>query len=66
MERGETALDYMDGLLADRCWLAAGQVTVADISLLAYTRLAPEGGFDLDARRNLRGWIGRCEAKLGL
>ncbi len=66
VERGEAALDYMDGLLANRRWLAADQFTVADISLLAYTRLAPEGGFELAARGNLVGWISRCEAELGL
>jgi glutathione S-transferase len=41
-------------------------MTIADISLLAYTRLAGEGGFDLSGRRNLRAWIGRCETVLGL
>ncbi len=66
VERGEAALDYMDGLLAHRRWLAADQFTVADISLLAYTRLAHEGGFEMAARGNLIGWIGRCEEKLGL
>jgi len=33
---------------------------------LPYTRLAPEGGFELSARHNLRAWIARCEAELGL
>lgn len=45
---------------------AADQFTVAGISLLAYTRLAPEGGFELEARRHLGNWIRRCEAELGL
>ena len=66
VERGEAALDYMDGLLAVRRWMAADQFTVADISLLAYTRLAHEGGFDLQARPRPRDWISRCERKLGL
>ena len=66
VERGEAALDYMDGLLANRRWLAAGRFTVADISLLAYTRLAHEGGFDLAPRGNIGGWISRCEGELGL
>jgi glutathione S-transferase len=41
-------------------------MSVADIALLAYTRLAPEGGFDLSARLAVRHWIARCEAELGL
>ena len=41
-------------------------MTIADIALLPYTRLAHEGGFDLAARGNLRAWIGRCEKALGL
>jgi glutathione S-transferase len=41
-------------------------MTIADIALLAYTRLAHEGGFDLAPRRNVRAWIGRCEDVLGL
>lgn len=64
--RGEAALDYMDRRLGMRRWLAADQFTVADIALLAYTRLAPEGGFELAARGNLVEWISRCEAELGL
>lgn len=66
VERGEAALDHMDDLLSGKDWLVGGQLTLADISLLAYTRLAAEGGFDLTTRTNLRAWITRCEKKLGL
>jgi glutathione S-transferase len=41
-------------------------MSVADIALLAYTRVAHEGGFDLASRPNVRTWIGRCEAQIGL
>jgi glutathione S-transferase len=41
-------------------------MTIADIALLAYTRLAHEGGFDLSSRPNVRAWIARCEDALGL
>ena len=41
-------------------------MTIADIALLAYTRLAHEGGFDLSGRPNVRAWIGRCEEALAL
>ncbi|HET9715720.1 MAG TPA: glutathione S-transferase family protein [Pseudolabrys sp.] len=66
VERGERALDLMERELAGRNWLASSTMTIADIALLAYTRLAPEGGFDLQDRPNLREWIARCEEKLGL
>ena len=66
VERGEAALDLMDRSLAGRSWLAGEGMTIADIALLAYTRLAHEGGFDLALRANVRAWIGRCEDVLGL
>jgi glutathione S-transferase len=67
VERGEAALDTMDGrLLAGRSWLIGDAITIADVVLLAYTRLAQEGGFDLSARPNVRAWIRRCEQALGL
>jgi glutathione S-transferase len=67
VERGEAALDVMDRrLLAGRSWLVGEAMTIADIALLAYTRLAHEGGFDLSSRPNVRSWIGRCEQVLGL
>jgi glutathione S-transferase len=67
VERGEAALDTMDRrLLAGRSWLVGETMTIADIALLPYTRLAHEGGFDLSSRPNVRSWIGRCEGALGL
>jgi glutathione S-transferase len=67
VERGEAALDTMDRrLLAGRSWLVGETMTIADIALVAYTRLAHEGGFDLASRSNVRAWIARCEAALGL
>jgi glutathione S-transferase len=64
--RGEAALDLMDKHLSGRRWFVDGHMTVADIALLAYTRFADEGGFDISPRRNVRDWISRCEAELGL
>lgn len=66
VERGERALDLMDRMLEDRDWLVGDGFTVADISLLAYTRLAGEGGFDLSPRASVRAWIERCEAALSI
>jgi glutathione S-transferase len=66
VERGEAALDLLDRQLTDRAWLVGGGMTIADIALLAYSRVAHEGGFDLGARANLRAWIGRGETQLNL
>jgi glutathione S-transferase len=66
VERGEAALDLLDRQLTDRAWLVGDGMTVADIALLAYSRVAHEGGFDLASRPNLRAWIGRGETQLNL
>jgi glutathione S-transferase len=67
VERGEKALDLMESQLGGaRQWLVGETLTIADIALLAYTRLAHEGGFDLTPRPNVRAWIGRCEDALRL
>jgi glutathione S-transferase len=64
--RGEAALDRLEKALAGTEFLVGETMTIADISLLAYTRLSPEGGFDLTARPRLRRWIAACERELGL
>jgi glutathione S-transferase len=66
VERGEAALDFLDKLLSDRRWLVGDSLSIADIVLLPYTRLAPEGGFELAGRDNVSAWIARCERELGL
>ena len=66
VQRGEAALDLMDWVLSDRAWFAGDRVSVADIALLPYTRLAHEGGFDLSCRTNVRNWVARCEKALKL
>lgn len=66
VERGDAALDAMDQALIDRAYLVGAGLTIADIGLLAYTRLAGQGGFDLAARPAVTAWIGRCENALGL
>ena len=58
-EAGLAALDLMDRYLADRKWLAAGRLTVADICLFAYTHVADEADFDLEAYPAIVGWMER-------
>ena len=66
VERAEAALDLMEQVLGTRDWIAGETFTIADISLLAYTRLCHEGGFALGQRPSLAGWIKRAEDSLGL
>ena len=64
--RGDAALDFLDKQLEGRPWLVDGQCSIADIALLAYTRFADEGGFDLTPRLNVTNWIARCEKELAI
>jgi glutathione S-transferase len=66
VERGEAALDLMERTLAGRDWFVGTTFSIADIALVAYTRLSHEGGFDLASRPRIRAWIARCERALGL
>lgn len=68
MERGYGALARMEARLSEdgRDWLAGTAVSLADLALVAYTRVAHEGGFDLERYPTLRGWIGRVEAAFGI
>ncbi|MET3923984.1 glutathione S-transferase family protein [Devosia sp. 2618] len=63
--RGNKALDLMEQALTGRTWLVGETMTIADIALLAYTRQAPQGGFDLNGRPALLAWIAACEHELG-
>lgn len=66
VERGEKALDLMQQMIKGNMWFVGDSLSVADIALLAYTRLAPEGGFDLSSRPDVKAWIMRAEMALGL
>jgi glutathione S-transferase len=66
VKRGYAALDQMERHLAGGSYLAGGTLSLADIALLAYTRLAHEGGFDLAPYAAIRRWIDKAEAELGL
>eukprot|EP01037_Dinobryon_pediforme_P030509 gene30509-34621_t len=65
VRRGEAALDWMEARLDGVDWFVGSSITVADIALVAYTRLAHEGGFDMSARKRTTAWIARCDAALG-
>jgi glutathione S-transferase len=66
IKRGYAALARMEHQLAATRFLVGDSVSLADVSLLAYTRLAHEGGFHLEGYASLRRWIGETEKSLGL
>ncbi|MFY9954449.1 glutathione S-transferase family protein [Bradyrhizobium sp.] len=66
IKRGYAALARMEHQLAATRFLVGDAVSLADVSLLAYTRLAHEGGFHLEGYASLRRWIGETEKALGL
>jgi glutathione S-transferase len=59
---GHKALQVMEQQLAQKPFLAGEKVTTADISLYAYTHVADEGGFELEAYPAIRAWLDRVAA----
>jgi glutathione S-transferase len=66
MERGRAALERMEAALTAADWLVGDGPTLADLALVAYTRVAHEGGFDLEPFPAIRRWIGRVEGVFGI
>ena len=66
VKRGYAALALMEHQLHGTAFLVGSSMTLADVALLAYTRVAHEGGFHLDGYASVRRWIGACEKKLEL
>lgn len=66
VERGAAALARLEGQLATTPYLVGERLTLADIALVAYTRVAHEGGFDLSRYPAVKAWVGRVEAALDI
>lgn len=66
MAKGRRALGVMEMQLTYTDWLVGDRLSCADIALVAYTRLAHEGGFDLAAFPSVERWVGRTETALGI
>jgi glutathione S-transferase len=64
VERAYGALQRLEDALTDSAFLVGDTLTLADVSLVAYTRVAHEGGLSLDAYPAVRAWIARVEAGL--
>ena len=63
-ERGAAALSKMEAALTASPFLVGKTPTLADIALVAYTRTAHEGGFDLADYPAVKAWIDRVETAL--
>ena len=60
----ESALKRLDKALAGRSYLVGDALSLADISLVAYTRFAADGGFRLADYPAVDAWVARLEAEL--
>ena len=64
VERGRGALQRLEDALAQSAFLVGDALSLADVALVAYTRVAHEGGFDLADYPQVAAWVGRVERAL--
>ena len=66
LAKGRRALGVMEMQLTYTDWLVGESLCCADIALVAYTRVAHEGGFDLAEFPSVEGWVSRVEGALSI
>jgi glutathione S-transferase len=66
IKRGWAALERLELGLAPGPYLLGARLSLADVSLVAYTRWAHEGGFDLQPYPKVRAWVSRLEQDLNI
>ena len=66
MVKGRRALGVMEMQLTWTDWLVGESLSCADIALVAYTRVAHEGGFDVSEFPNVERWVSRVEGALSI
>lgn len=62
---GQRAIGAMERHLEGREFLVGDRYSIADISLYAYTHVAPEGGISLDPFPAVRAWLDRVATEPG-
>ena len=62
-EGGNKALAVMEGQLQKTSFLVGDTLTIADISLFAYTHVAEEGGFCLSQYPAVQAWINTIKSQ---
>lgn len=66
VERAKHGLNIMDTHLSKNNYFVGEVVTIADAALLAYTRNAHNGGFNMSNWPSVRKWILRTEQVFGI
>ena len=64
VERGAAALAMMEAQLNRTAFLVDSALSLADVALVAYTRMAADGGFNLADYPAVDAWVSRVEAAL--
>jgi glutathione S-transferase len=64
-EAGNAALKLMEDHLAGRLWFVGSEISLADICLFAYTHVAGEADFQINAFPNVTQWIERVGREPG-
>jgi len=66
LTKGNAALARLELQLSQSLYLVGQALTLADVALVAYTRVAHRGGFDLNQFPAVKAWVVRVEGDLGL
>lgn len=61
-DKSKNILGYLNQQLQDKDYILGDNVSLADISLYAYTHNAEEGGLDLSPYQDLLNWFKRIES----
>jgi glutathione S-transferase len=64
-KRAEGAWGVLDAHLADRRFVVADRLTIADLSLCGYLFFADEIGIDWAAYPGIQAWLGRIQSERG-
>jgi glutathione S-transferase len=62
---GEGALEVLDEHLAGRSFLVGERCSIADVSVFAYTHVAPDAGYDLERYPAVLAWLERVHDEPG-
>jgi glutathione S-transferase len=65
LKPGYRALDIMEKTLVESRFLVGDSISIADLSLYAYTHVAHEGGFDLANYAGINRWLNQIESMDG-